>query len=121
MAEIIRWQDPEGQLLLNKLARKLVPQWTDGLRQKQDKVIGHLLDREDTVYCMATGGGKSAAFSLPILIHQELTQNLSLYSHHLKLLQGAKAKPVGVVVMATKGLAGSMVHSQRLSVPYNRD
>ena len=80
-------------------------------------MIGYFLDGEDTVYCMATGGGKSAAFSLPILIHQELARNPSLYSHHLKLLQGAKVKPVGVVVMPMKGLAGSMVHSQRLSVP----
>ena len=92
MAGTICWQDPEGQLLLKKLARKLVPQWTDGLRQKQDEVIGYLLDGEDMVYCTATGGGKSAAFLLPILFHQELAQNLSLYPHHPKLAPRSKSE-----------------------------
>ena len=109
MAEFLRWQDPQGQQLLNELARKLVPQWTDGLCQKQDKVIGYTLDGEDTVYCTATGGGKSAAFVLPILIHQELARHASLYPNHPKLPQGAKEKPVAVVVTPAKGLAGSMV------------
>ncbi len=110
MVEFLCWQDPQGQQLLNELTFKLVPQWTDGLHQKQDEVIGYMLDGEDTVYCTATGGGKSAAFVLPILIHQKLAQHALLYPNHPKLSQGAKEKPVAVVVMPTKGLAGSMVH-----------
>ena len=93
----------------SELACKLVLQWTDGLRQKQDKVIEYTLDGEDTVYCTVTGVGKSAAFVLPILIHQELARHALLYPNHPKLPQGAREKPVTVVVMPTKGLAGSMV------------
>jgi hypothetical protein len=74
MASSVRWHDPEGEIYLNDLVQKLVPQWTDGLRQQQDEVIAYILDGEDTIYSTAPGGGKSAAIALPILIPQELAQ-----------------------------------------------
>ena len=52
----------------------------------------------------ATGDGKSAAFQVPILVHDEIAQ-------HPELCPGFKArkKAVGIVVMPTKGLGMNIV------------
>ncbi|THU96621.1 hypothetical protein K435DRAFT_594534, partial [Dendrothele bispora CBS 962.96] len=52
-----------------------------------------------------TGAGKSAAFQVPIIVHEEIQRNPSLYPG----LKGKKL-PVGLIVTPTKGLAGNIVY-----------
>ncbi|KAJ7690572.1 hypothetical protein B0H14DRAFT_2200433, partial [Mycena olivaceomarginata] len=55
----------------------------------------------------ATGDGKSAAFSVPILLLNEYNVNPTLYPSGLP----TRLKPLGVVVTPTKGLANNIVRS----------
>ncbi|KAJ7167105.1 P-loop containing nucleoside triphosphate hydrolase protein [Mycena filopes] len=77
-----------------------------------------VLDGEDIVCCMATGGGKSALFAVPIVVLREIARNPGLYpklpTRPLPVLPG----PVGVVITPTKGLAANIVvELQKLGVP----
>ncbi|KAJ6549531.1 P-loop containing nucleoside triphosphate hydrolase protein [Mycena vulgaris] len=53
---------------------------------------------------MATGGGKSALFAVPILILREMARNRHLYPD-----LPTRALPQGIVVTPTKGLAANIV------------
>ena len=107
MAAPVLWKDTDGHALLNQLVKKLVPQWTNGLREQQDDVVAYILYGEDTLYCTATGGGKSATFIVPILVHRELHRNRHLYPTIPQTR--VREKPVGIVVTPTKGLANNLV------------
>jgi superfamily II DNA/RNA helicase len=98
------WQSSEGQALLNEIVRKRVPEWTGGLKEAQADVIGKVLDGEKVLWVSATGEGKSAAFQIPIIVHEELRQNVELCPGFK-----GKEKPVGIVVTPTKGLASNIV------------
>jgi superfamily II DNA helicase RecQ len=80
------------------------PNWKDGLYPAQLKLIIRILDGEDMFYCMATGGGKSALFAVPIVVLKELAAHPELYAD-----LPARALPVGIVVTPTKGLAANIV------------
>ncbi|THU94637.1 hypothetical protein K435DRAFT_899542, partial [Dendrothele bispora CBS 962.96] len=54
----------------------------------------------------ATGDGKSALFSVPILVHQEIAKNPDLYP---KFQVPIRQEPIGIVVTPTKGLANNIV------------
>ncbi|KAF9005368.1 P-loop containing nucleoside triphosphate hydrolase protein [Hymenopellis radicata] len=99
-----RWQHPHGIETLNRIVSKKVPEWSDGLRPAQLEYVPAILDREDVLCIEVTGGGKSAAFSVPILVHNEVSANPSLYPGFL-----AQEFAVGIVVTPTKGLAGNLV------------
>ncbi|KAJ7266413.1 P-loop containing nucleoside triphosphate hydrolase protein, partial [Mycena haematopus] len=63
--------------------------------------------------CMATGGGKSAIFAVPIIVHREMARNPHLYPD-----LPTRALPVGIVVTPTKGLAANIVlELKKLGVP----
>ncbi|KDR64823.1 hypothetical protein GALMADRAFT_30528, partial [Galerina marginata CBS 339.88] len=55
--------------------------------------------------CTATGDGKSAAFAIPCLILLEYNKNPEAYPQGLP----TRAKPTGVVITPTKGLASNIV------------
>ncbi|KAJ6584403.1 P-loop containing nucleoside triphosphate hydrolase protein [Mycena capillaripes] len=64
-----------------------------------------MLDGDDVLCCTATGDGKSAAFSVPILVLKEYNANPSIYPPGLP----TRPNPVGIVVTPTKGLANNIV------------
>ncbi|KAJ6586760.1 hypothetical protein B0H10DRAFT_2234162 [Mycena sp. CBHHK59/15] len=105
MVQNIRWQDPDGRKTLNTIVKKLIPHWKDGLRPVQEDLVAPILDGEDILCCTATGDGKSAAFSVPILVLNEYNKNPHLYPRGLR----TRLNPVGIVVTPTKGLASNIV------------
>ncbi|KAJ7017191.1 P-loop containing nucleoside triphosphate hydrolase protein, partial [Mycena alexandri] len=98
------WQSPQGHQTVSTIVKKRIPQWPNGLYLAQKKLIVRILDGEDIVCCMATGGGKSALFAVPIVVLLELARNPALYPD-----LPSRALPVGIVVTPTKGLAANIV------------
>ncbi|KAJ6545717.1 P-loop containing nucleoside triphosphate hydrolase protein [Mycena capillaripes] len=98
MAPRFRWRDPQGQRTITKIVKQEIPEWKDGLYPSQQKLIVCVLDGEDILCCMATGGGKSAIFAYPDLPVRQL--------------------PLGIVVTPTKGLAANIVYElKKLRIP----
>ncbi|KAJ8089134.1 hypothetical protein PM082_014382 [Marasmius tenuissimus] len=106
MASTLRWQNPEGLDLLKKLVSTAIPSWTNGLRPFQQAAIPKILDGDNVLCCTATGGGKSALFIIPILVHLHARNGTVFQGRTVKNIRD---KPVGVVVTPTKGLAGNLV------------
>ncbi|KAJ7804881.1 hypothetical protein B0H14DRAFT_3773290 [Mycena olivaceomarginata] len=62
---------------------------------------------------MATGGGKSAVFAVPIIVLKEMARNPDLYPD-----LPTRALPMGIVITPTKGLAANIVlELKKLNVP----
>jgi superfamily II DNA helicase RecQ len=57
--------DPQGCTTVRKIVQKEIPQWKNGLYPAQEELIVRVLDGQDVLLCMATGGGKSAIFAVP--------------------------------------------------------
>jgi superfamily II DNA/RNA helicase len=106
MPSAISFASNEGLETINSIVKKLIPKWKDGLRLIQRDSIPKILNLEDVFAIDATGGGKSALFGVPILVHQEISQNPSVYPIFNVSI---RPKPVGVVVTPTKGLASNIV------------
>ncbi len=115
MASETLWQDPEGLSVIQRIVKKLIPKWTEGLWPVQLDSIAKILDGEDLLCSVATGYGKSALFFVPILIHHELHENKNDYG---KYAEEARSLPVGVVVTPTKGLASNLVRILSLILNY---
>ena len=107
------WQSSTGLELLDKIIAKQVPSWHTGLREGQREAIVKVLDGEDVFWIAATGVGKSATFQVPLLVHDEISQNPDLYPG----IEG-RTKAVGVVIMPTKGLGCNIVHIQLLQLQF---
>ncbi|KAF9024018.1 hypothetical protein BDZ89DRAFT_1189309 [Hymenopellis radicata] len=105
MPPFYRWNHPHGREILQKIVKKTVPKWTEGLRDAQLEYVPPILDCEDVLCVEVTGGGKSAAFSVPILVHNEVAANPHLYPRF-----SCRNFAVGIIVTPTKGLAGDIVH-----------
>ncbi|KAJ7687229.1 hypothetical protein B0H17DRAFT_939604 [Mycena rosella] len=105
MAPRVRWQDDLGRQTLNDIVKKVIPAWKHGLRPVQADLVAPILDGDDILCCTATGDGKSAAFSVPILVLNEYNANPDLYPAGLR----TRANPVGVIFTPTKGLANNIV------------
>ncbi|KAF8198225.1 hypothetical protein K438DRAFT_1584225 [Mycena galopus ATCC 62051] len=105
MAPRLRWKDDLGQQTIRTIVTKVIPEWKDGLRPVQMDLVSAILDGDDVLCCTATGDGKSAAFSVPILVLKEYNANPILYLAGLR----TRVDPVGVVVTPTKGLASNIV------------
>ncbi|KAE9384328.1 hypothetical protein BT96DRAFT_968543 [Gymnopus androsaceus JB14] len=56
--------------------------------------------------CHITGGGKSALFGIPILVHHEISGNPTLYP---KFSVCIRERAVGIVITPTKGLANDIL------------
>ncbi|KAJ7237805.1 P-loop containing nucleoside triphosphate hydrolase protein [Mycena rebaudengoi] len=106
MPHRLRWKDPIGRTTLRTIVKKVIPLWKDGLRPVQEDLVAPILDRDDILCLTATGDGKSAAFSVPILVLDEYNSNPHLYPAGLP----TRIDPVGMIVTPTKGLATNIVH-----------
>ncbi|KAJ7906916.1 hypothetical protein B0H13DRAFT_2019988 [Mycena leptocephala] len=104
MAPKYCWHDPEGLRTIAKIVKEQIPQWKDGLYPSQDNLVRRVLNGEAILCCMATGGGKSALFAVPILILCEMSRN-----RHLCPDLPIRALPQGIVVTPTNGLAANIV------------
>ena len=87
------------------IVKRVIPTWTNGLHAVQLELVSAILDRKDVLCCTATGDGKSAAFSVPILVLLEYNKHPEAYVAGLP----ARKRPIGVVVTPTKGLADNIV------------
>ncbi|KAJ6600157.1 hypothetical protein B0H10DRAFT_1824888 [Mycena sp. CBHHK59/15] len=105
MAPKYRWGDPQGHRTITKIVKERIPQWKDGPYPSQHNLVRRVLDGEAILCCMATGGGKSALFAVPILILREMARNRHLYPD-----LPTRALPQGIVVTPTNGLAANIVH-----------
>jgi superfamily II DNA helicase RecQ len=110
MAPRYRWRHPQGRHTITTIVKKLLPQWKDGLYPEQHDLVMRVLDGESILCCMATGAGKSAIFSVPILILREMACNPRLYPD-----LPTRALPQGIVVTPTKGLAANIVRFSLMS------
>jgi len=99
-----RWQDPEGQATIKKIVKVNVPAWKDGLHLWQLELVSRILDGESVLCNTATGDGKSAVFGVPLVVLLEMALNPTVYPD-----LPYRAKPVGIVVTPTKGLAANIV------------
>ncbi|KAJ6595093.1 hypothetical protein DFH09DRAFT_1305775 [Mycena vulgaris] len=79
MAPRYHWSDSQGHRTLTQIVKKEIPEWKDGLYAAQKDIIIRVLDGEDVFCCMATGGGKSAMFAVPIIVLREMARNPHLY------------------------------------------
>ncbi|KAJ7308762.1 P-loop containing nucleoside triphosphate hydrolase protein [Mycena albidolilacea] len=113
MAPRFRWRDPEGVRTITQIVKNMIPQWKDGLYPWQLKLVVRILDGGDIFCCIATGGGKSALFGVPIIVLKEVARHPDLYPDlPVRLL------PVGLVITPTKGLAANIVlELKKLNVP----
>jgi superfamily II DNA helicase RecQ len=104
MAPRYSWRSTHGHRTITTIVKKLIPQWENGLYPAQHDLVARILDGQDVLCCMATGGGNSALFSVPILILREMARNSHLYPD-LPIC----ALPQGIVITPTKGLAANIV------------
>ncbi|KAJ7675499.1 hypothetical protein B0H17DRAFT_945885 [Mycena rosella] len=104
MAPRYRWRDPPGRRTITAIVKKLLPQWKNGLYPDQHNLVTRVLDGESILCCMLTGGGKSAIFSIPILILCEMAHNPRLYPD-----LPTCPLPQEIVVTPTKGLSANIV------------
>jgi superfamily II DNA helicase RecQ len=105
MSEFTTWRSPEGQAALKLIMAAKIPAWKDGLRDRQSQPILHILDCQDTILCTATGGGKSALFTVPILCNLAVSEAPNEFPKFRRIQQHL----VGVVITPTKGLAQNIV------------
>ncbi|KAJ6459697.1 hypothetical protein C8R47DRAFT_1226517 [Mycena vitilis] len=105
MAHKLQWQSRIGRDTLQKIVKKVIPTWKEGLRPVQEDMNSAMLDGVNMLCCTATGDGKSATFSVPILALNEYNTNPALYPAGLP----TGKHPVGLVITPTKGLAANIV------------
>jgi superfamily II DNA helicase RecQ len=104
MAPKLRWRDPIGRETTQKIVKKLLPTWKNGLQDFQLDIVTPTLDGVDGMLLTATGDGKSAAFMIPILVLQEMARNPLEYPDLPRM-----SKPIGLVITPTKGLSRNLV------------
>ncbi|KAF8160000.1 P-loop containing nucleoside triphosphate hydrolase protein [Crassisporium funariophilum] len=105
MASTPRWQDQVGLKTIQAIVKQIVPTWTNGLHAVQLELVSGILNGRDILCCTATGDGKSAAFAIPCLVLLEYNKNPETYHRGLP----TRAKPIGIVITPTKGLANNIV------------
>ncbi len=98
------WKTQQGSDSLKRVVSRRISHWQDGLRDHQQEFIPYILDGNNLLVCTATGDGKSAYFTVPILAHLEVRDHPELYPGF-----EAKRKPIGVVITPTIGLASNIV------------
>ena len=67
-----RWSTREGRTTIQHIVKKKIPAWKDGLSPWQLDIVAWVLDGEDVLCVMATGDGKSALFTAPIIVLLEV-------------------------------------------------
>ncbi|KAJ6506196.1 P-loop containing nucleoside triphosphate hydrolase protein [Mycena vitilis] len=99
-----RWQTPLGHAIIQRIVKAKIPGWKNGLFRWQLIIVAWILDGEDVLCVTATGDGKSALFTVPIIVLLEVAANPSAYPGFLN-----HKKPVGIVISPTKGLSANMI------------
>ncbi|KAJ7214351.1 P-loop containing nucleoside triphosphate hydrolase protein [Mycena pura] len=113
MAPQYRWTDAQGRQTLRTIVKNLIPQWPNGLYSYQEEVVLRILDGQDVLCCLNTGGGKSAMFSVPLIALREVAKNPDLYPN-----LPTRSRPVGILITPTVGLAANIVHElKKLDLP----
>ncbi|KAF7334889.1 P-loop containing nucleoside triphosphate hydrolase protein [Mycena sanguinolenta] len=107
MSEYTSWLSPEGQTALKAIVASEIPAWKDGLRERQIQPILRILDGQDVLLCTATGDGKSALFTVPIICHLALRKSPDSFPKFRRICK----EPVGIVITPTKGLARNIVET----------
>ncbi|KAF8174177.1 P-loop containing nucleoside triphosphate hydrolase protein [Mycena galopus ATCC 62051] len=97
----------EGAAALKLIVASEIPEWKNGLRDRQVEPISRILDGQDVILCTATGDGKSALFIVPILCHIAVSKSPEIFPKFRRI----RKKPVGVVITPTKGLARNIVET----------
>ncbi|KAJ7108583.1 P-loop containing nucleoside triphosphate hydrolase protein [Mycena epipterygia] len=100
-----KWQTPEGHAIIRKIVKEKIPEWTEGLHDWQVIVVAWILDGGDVLCITATGDGKSAIFSVPMIVLLEVARNPTAYRGYV-----SPKKPVGIVIAPTKGLSANIVY-----------
>ncbi|KAJ7631493.1 hypothetical protein B0H17DRAFT_962388, partial [Mycena rosella] len=101
-----KWQTSEGHAIIRQIMKKKIPEWEGGLHDWQVIVAsrGLILDGEDALCVTATGDSKSAIFSVPMIVPLEVARNPTAYRGYV-----SPKKPVGIVIVPTKGLSTNIV------------
>lgn len=99
-----RWSTPFGHSVIQKIVKKHVPHWPNGLRDWQVPVVARTLDSIHSMNVTATGDGKSGMYYIPILIHLALAKDPSLWPG-----MACKKYAVGIVVLPINAIATTMV------------
>jgi superfamily II DNA/RNA helicase len=99
-----RWTDSESKDVIQAIIRSCTS-WKDGLTAEQLDLVATILEGGDVLYIAATGSGKSSAFSAPIIVLNEYSNNPGKYREGLRSVSFA----LGVVITPTKGLANNLV------------
>lgn len=80
----------------------------------QLELVSGILHGRIILCCTATGDGKSAAFAIPCLVLLEYNNNPEAYPRGIP----TRAKPIGIAITPTKGLANNIVCSFAFSFPF---
>jgi hypothetical protein len=99
-----RWTYDASLAAIQATVSRCTP-WKNGLISPQLRLVSLILEGASIIYINATGSGKSCTFSIPILILNEYNKTPVLFPSGLRRL----AKPVGLVITPTKGLANNLV------------
>ena len=76
---VLRWQSELGHSYIRSIVAEKVPQWPDGLHDWQLINIAWILDGEDVLCITATGDGKSAIYSVAIIVLREVAAHPDKY------------------------------------------
>lgn len=114
MPSKLRWQDLVGRETVNSIVKSQTP-WKNGLYMHQLDLITPILDGDDILCCTATGDGKSASFSITIIVLNEYNKNPNLYPKGLP----TRPNPCGIVITPTNGLSRNIVSHQRYPTQCN--
>nr|GAT48037.1 predicted protein [Mycena chlorophos] len=99
------WDSPTGRSIVNRVVQERTS-W-EKLRPGQEEPILRILDGKPTVVCTATSSGKSALFTVPIMVQQEISKAPEDFPE----MRGVRPKAVGIVITPTKGLARNIADS----------
>ncbi|KAJ7106981.1 hypothetical protein C8R44DRAFT_637810, partial [Mycena epipterygia] len=95
---------PAGHAAIQRIVKAKIPGWENDLHKWQFIIVAWILDGEDVLCITATGDGKSALLTVPIIVLLEVAKNPGAYSQFFH-----QKKPVGIVILPTKGLSANMV------------
>ena len=96
-------QELVGLAAINTIVKKLISRWMSGLHVVQLDLVSAIFDGQDILLCTATGDGKLTI----CCILCSLSCALGIYQipGGVSSWPSNSDKPVGVVIMPTKGLA----------------
>ncbi|KAF5319072.1 hypothetical protein D9758_018977 [Tetrapyrgos nigripes] len=98
------WTSQQGLEAIKHVVSECIPSWRNGLRDWQLESISTILSRRNLFAIAATGDGKSALYTVPILAHLEIAKNPDTYPTFRFV-----SNPIVLVITPTKVLATSII------------